>query len=405
MARKHRKKGLACPNCGTGLQADFEYCPHCGQENHDLRVPFRRFAYEFVESLTHFDTKLWNTLKAIFTRPGQLTKDFVEGRRARHINPARFYFFVSVIFFALLTWWVDRGIEVQNAPVHGQESAVSTLGHILPDSIMEPLLNDSALVKHFYLPIDPPWYQVARKRLQGGDALLLDSLIDAADADTLTGARSRLLEALRHLPDTSSLDVLRHVRFFESESITFSNKAEQAHFMRIGANMTDLQADSILRDGQDTTSSWIKRRALRSLGRLQVGSLQGAHRLAHLVVKSVSLIMFLLMPFTAVLLLWIFYPKRYYWEHFIFSVHIHTIFFLFFSMLLVIALLIPGEWPDWTTVPVALICLVYLLLSLRHVYGKRWIPTFLRFLLMSIPYMVMFIVLLVAGFFWGFISL
>ncbi|HMW95963.1 MAG TPA: zinc ribbon domain-containing protein [Flavobacteriales bacterium] len=61
MARR-RRKGPSCPNCGTGLRPEFEFCPHCGQENHDLRVPFKIFLYEFVESITHFDTKLWNTL-------------------------------------------------------------------------------------------------------------------------------------------------------------------------------------------------------------------------------------------------------------------------------------------------------------------------------------------------------
>jgi hypothetical protein len=175
--------------------------------------------------------------------------------------------------------------------------------------------------------------------------------------------------------------------------------------MRIGADMTDEQADSILRTGTDTTSSWLKRRAIRSIGRLQVGSTQGAYRMAHLAIKSISFIMFLLMPFTAVLLLWIFYPKRYYWEHLIFSVHIHTIFFLYFSILLIFALVLPGEWPDWLLAPAMLVCLGYLLLSLRTVYGKRWISTLLRFLVMSIPYFIVFILLFVTGLFWGFISL
>jgi hypothetical protein len=405
MSRKHRNKTTACPNCGTALQQGFEFCPQCGQENHDLRVPFKHFAYEFVENLTHFDTKLWSTLKMIFTKPGQLTKDFVEGKRARYVHPVRFYVFTSVIFFALLTWWVDRGIHVSITAGEGPRSAVSTLHDMLPDNVLRPLKNDSQLVARLYLPIDSPWYGAMRKRLLTGNSALFDSLLSTAQVDTSAGLRQRLTDAVSHLPDVGSLDVQRQVSFLGNEHVTFPNKEEQERFMRIGADMTDEQADSILRTGTDTTSSWLKRRAIRSIGRLQVGSTQGAYRMAHLAIKSISFIMFLLMPFTAVLLLWVFYPKRYYWEHLIFSVHIHTIFFLYFSILLLFALVLPGEWPDWLLAPAMLVCLGYLVLSLRTVYGKRWTSTLMRFLVMSIPYFIVFILLFVTGLFWGFISL
>jgi hypothetical protein len=49
--------------------------------------------------------------------------------------------------------------------------------------------------------------------------------------------------------------------------------------------------------------------------------------------------------------------------------------------------------------------LFYLLASLKAVYGKTWPGTFLRFLLMSVPYFVAASLLLVAGLLWGFINL
>ncbi|MBK9076713.1 MAG: hypothetical protein IPL77_17400 [Flavobacteriales bacterium] len=85
--------------------------------------------------------------------------------------------------------------------------------------------------------------------------------------------------------------------------------------------------------------------------------------------KAISIIMFLLMPFTAVLLLWIFYPRRFYWEHLIFSVHMHTIYFLFFILLMLIGLPFQGEWPAAVS-RLVLACLWYLLLALRRVYGQ-----------------------------------
>lgn len=404
MAR-HRNKSQACPNCGTTLREGFEFCPQCGQENHDLRVPFRRFAYEFVESITHFDTRLWNTLKAIFTKPGQLTKDFVEGKRARYVHPARFYVFVSVIFFALLSLRLDHGIEADhNDP--SSHLVLSPIDHVLPDSAMMHLRADSSFTHMARLPIDSPWYGRARQRLLGGGVdRYMDSIAQLFSLDTLPGSHARFAAAVRHLPDSSSLDVERLVPLWGNNHVTFPDKESQRSFVRIGANMTDAQADSLLSEGRTTRPAWWEKRLLRSVGRLQVGSIQGTLRLAHLVVKNISIIMFLLMPFTAVLLVWAQARRHYYWEHLIFSVHIHSIFFLFFSIALLFTLLIPFPLPEEASIPVALIALVYLVISLRRVYGRSIGGTVLRFLAMSFPYFVVFLLLMAAGFFWGLATL
>jgi hypothetical protein len=321
MSRKHRNKTTACPNCGTGLQAGFEFCPHCGQENHDLRVPFKHFAYEFVENLTHFDTKLWSTLKMIFTKPGQLTKDFIEGKRARYVHPVRFYVFTSVIFFGLLTIYLDRGIAEEAPDGPGPGSGRTPARALSISASSAPSTGDGT---H---GADRPRQPIGR--------IMADSLV-----------------------------------FAEGDSL-----------------------------------GWFGRRAVRSLGRIDVDTVTGRQLLIHTAVRSVSIIMFILMPFTAILLLWIFYRQRYYWEHLIFSIHIHTIFFLYFSILLLFALVLPGEWPDWLLAPAMLVCLGYLVLSLRAVYCRPWISTLMRFLVMSIPYFIVFILLFVTGLFWGFISL
>ena len=47
------------------------------------------------------DGKIVQTLKVLVTKPGMLTKEFLEGRRARYISPFRLYLTISVVFFAL----------------------------------------------------------------------------------------------------------------------------------------------------------------------------------------------------------------------------------------------------------------------------------------------------------------
>ncbi len=409
MSRNNRNKAKACPNCGTALQQDFEFCPHCGQENHDLRVPFRTFLYEFIESVTHFDAKLWATIKVIFTRPGLLTKDFVEGKRARYVNPARFYIFLSFIFFALLTWKLDRDMERGiEGVVEGSEQELrrATLRSVLSDDQAEELRwkNVEPFLTRVRIPIDSPYYRPTAERLRVADPLVVDSLLGVCGEeldDSILGTKAALKGALMALPMADSLPVGYSVRM---NGIPFSfTKREEERLFRRG-DATEAELLKIL--GEDADSlNWIERRAILSAAHLGTDSSQGRRQLLHNVTKAMSVVMFILMPFTAVLLLWIFYRKRYYWEHLIFSVHTHAIFFLFFSVFLTLALIIPGEWPGWLSLLIAVGCVIYLLASLKRVYGRSWSITILRFGIMSVPYLLVFAVLMLAGLAWGFFTL
>ena len=108
---KKRRKVEICHNCHTVLSPDINFCPHCGQENHDLKVPIGHLAFEVFEGFTHFDTKFYNTMRAIFLSPGKITKDFLEGRRGRYVPPVRLYFLISFIFFLALDKMVDKATE------------------------------------------------------------------------------------------------------------------------------------------------------------------------------------------------------------------------------------------------------------------------------------------------------
>ena len=108
---KKRRKVEICHNCHTILSLENNFCPHCGQENHDLKVPIGHLAFEVFEGFTHFDTKFYNTMRAIFTSPGKITKDFLEGRRGRYVPPVRLYFLISFVFFLGLGNWVDLSLE------------------------------------------------------------------------------------------------------------------------------------------------------------------------------------------------------------------------------------------------------------------------------------------------------
>jgi hypothetical protein len=108
---KKRRKVEICHNCHTVLSVETNFCPHCGQENHDLKVPIGHLAFEVFEGFTHFDTKFYNTIKAIFLSPGKITKDFLEGRRGRYVPPVRLYFLVAFVFFLALDKMIDNAMD------------------------------------------------------------------------------------------------------------------------------------------------------------------------------------------------------------------------------------------------------------------------------------------------------
>jgi hypothetical protein len=92
--------GVACMNCGTPLAG--EHCHHCGQRHEPHVHSLWHFLREATESLTHADSRLWRTLWALIAKPGHLTREFLDGRRARYLPPFRLYLVISVAFFIAL---------------------------------------------------------------------------------------------------------------------------------------------------------------------------------------------------------------------------------------------------------------------------------------------------------------
>ncbi|MDB5959627.1 MAG: hypothetical protein JWP59_921 [Massilia sp.] len=60
------------------------------------------FLHEFVGHYVALEGKLWQTLRLLIFKPGQLTVDFLRGRRIGSINPLRMYLTLSLVMFALI---------------------------------------------------------------------------------------------------------------------------------------------------------------------------------------------------------------------------------------------------------------------------------------------------------------
>jgi hypothetical protein len=86
-----------CLNCGTNVQLD--YCPECGQHALDPDPTLREFLRELAQEFLHWDGRLISTYRLLVTKPGELTREYLAGRRVRFVSPIRVYLVCSVLYF------------------------------------------------------------------------------------------------------------------------------------------------------------------------------------------------------------------------------------------------------------------------------------------------------------------
>ncbi|WEK45792.1 MAG: DUF3667 domain-containing protein [Candidatus Andeanibacterium colombiense] len=87
----------ACLNCGAVLAG--HYCSACGQAAH-LHRTFGAFLHDIAHGVLHFDGKTWRTLPMLALRPGRLTRDYIDGHRARYVSPMALFLFAVFLMFA-----------------------------------------------------------------------------------------------------------------------------------------------------------------------------------------------------------------------------------------------------------------------------------------------------------------
>ena len=124
----HQEESHNCPECATPLVG--EYCHRCGEkfpDAHDLTM--KHFLHHGLHELTHFDSKIFLTLRALIFRPGLLTVEYLAGRRKRYVLPLRLFL---VIFALNLFLYTRPGVALYD--VHFITSA-SPQGKPLDDKL------------------------------------------------------------------------------------------------------------------------------------------------------------------------------------------------------------------------------------------------------------------------------
>ena len=92
-------KSTHCLNCGTDFEGNF--CPECGQSAETGRFTMRFIWENLLAAFISKDGGIWFTLKNLFTRPGAMIVEILNGKRRRYFSPFPMLICVLTIYILL----------------------------------------------------------------------------------------------------------------------------------------------------------------------------------------------------------------------------------------------------------------------------------------------------------------
>lgn len=317
-----------CLNCDATLTG--QYCGDCGQRAQSRLISIWALLKEAFGDLLEFDSRLWQTLVPLLLKPGHLTQDYLQGRRARYMPPFRMYLVLSIVFFIVAFFDSSKVFN-----------------------ILFPAAVETTAAR----PEPAGTNEVTEAHRQLIDDLQLEMI--TTDPDTARALREEL-DGIGTLPDGNQA-VIR----------------------------TDCK-DSDLEDAP----AWLKTRLTpERLNEICERVTQdGGKTLIAGLLDNVPAFLFLFLPFLA-LVMKVLYPlsKRYYVEHLLFVIHLHAFFFLVLTLEVLLSrgaalFALPNVVEAVAATIAVAYPLVYTYKGMRRVYGQGRLITFAKYAVLVIAY-------------------
>lgn len=108
----------ACLNCGTMLIGS--HCHACGQAAH-VHKTIGAFFHDLLHGVFHFEGKIWRTVPALALRPGRMTREYIDGRRASYVSPIALFLFSVFLMFAVVSNIGGTFGDTTNVNVNGKQ--------------------------------------------------------------------------------------------------------------------------------------------------------------------------------------------------------------------------------------------------------------------------------------------
>jgi hypothetical protein len=358
-------KGLECLNCGQPLSGDENFCSNCGQKNTIKKLSFGVFVNNIFSGFFSYDSRFWTTFIPLLTKPGKVSKDYIEGKRARFVNPFQLYLNVSIIFFLILG--ISNKIDSNNI-ANDISKATKNLDSItkvdkkkldsiitnVQQQVIDKIPDDSTKVKTIaevgnVFKLYEPAKNVAKM-----DSVNL-SEPDSTKWTSITGRLQLFYEFKKNNPDFTNEQMLDSLGLEK----TFWNKFYSQQAISMGKNY-----DAFKEDGG---KAYFKK-----------------------LTSYISISLFIFLPIFTLFLKLIYIRRKYtYMEHLVFVFNTQTVFFLLLIIFYLCSFFFKMDNFGWIF---ALLFLIYLYKALRYFYEQGRAKTIIKYVLLNSYYMFLALV-------------
>lgn len=296
--------------------------------------------------------------------PGKVSRDYIAGKRQRYSNPFRFYLTVSILFFLIIGLTTTKNKYENLAKISNEDiskvirkDSVSTLDESKKDIKITQEKIDS-IVKNL-------------------DDKLKESIIQIPES-----ARKKILaEVEKQARDSTEVQEIDNNLNFDFAGYT--KLSDFADYVRKHPDSkVDVGLDSLSYEKNFTNRFlFTKTKSLYSLTKNQESKDQFFSK----VLSYGSIAIFIFLPLFTLFLKFFYIRRKYtYIDHLIFVFHSQTVFFMLFTIFLLLKLgsLNPKIWVF------LVLFLLYLIIAMKKFYGQGYLKTILKFLLLNLSYII-----------------
>ncbi len=376
-----------CENCGAPLAGPF--CAQCGQHAVDYRRSFGRVLLDAADSFFNWDTKFLKSVGILLVKPWQLTNDFNAGRRARFVHPLRLYLLASIAFFLLARLIHFHGSDAFQFDPKDRAVMQEALAKLAaPDSALDPDERAKAEAARVKLSqINGPLTDADKREMRRALGLLISSSVQQ---ELKPKDREKLSKALDRI--TQSPTPAKSPTADQTASPSDISPGPSVTPMPTKPPSSGLSVDYDDSKGSKSAfGTWIEKRIKEKIG--EDGS--KSQLFFDTLRSNIPTMMLCCIPLFALVLKVLYIRKRrFYVEHLVYALHIHS----FAYVAVVVTTLLAMALARWSAVAEGLAIgflsaagVVLVFLSIRRVYGQGWFFTAFKFWLGGIAYFVILV--------------